>query len=353
MTLRRKFSPWALGGAMFAAVAACIVWSVSRQAGASGPKAAKVRAAAASSPVAVVDGVTVIEVPAASQRNGGFVVQPLAAASAPAAATSYGVTMDMQPLADWRAKFAAARAQATAAHTQAATAAAELARTRALHDDDQNASLKSLQAAQASSDEAATSAYAAVAALEGLRQQGIMQFGARLAADVLQSDRPALLSGQRALLRVAMVAGITAPETAAVDCAGQRLRGQWIAAAPQADAQLGAGVQLYEVGAAVPANASCTVAFAPSASASQGVQVPLDAVVWFADQPWIYVQRDDTHFARTLLTGASEQTQGFFVPDGLREGQKVVTRGAGLLLSLEQMPPPGSGAGCKDPECDD
>lgn len=349
----RKFLPWALGGVLLVIAAAVIAWAASRHADAGDSKGAKASAAAASAPVTLVDGVTVIEVSSASQHNGGIVLQPLPAASAPAAATSYGVTMDMQPLSEWRAKFAAARAQAGAARTQAATAAADFARTRALHDDDQNASLKSLQAAKAAADEAKANVQAAEAALDGLRQQGTMQFGARLVADVLQSDQPTLLLGQRALLRVALAAGVTTPSVAAATCGGPKLRARWIAPAPQADAQLGAHMQLYEVDAALPANASCTVTFPASASMSQGVQVPLDAVVWFADQPWVYVQRDDTHFARTLLAGANEQAQGFFVPDGLRAGQKVVTRGAGLLLSVEQAPPPGSGSGCKDPECDD
>ena len=88
-----------------------------------------------------------------------------------------------------------------------------------------------------------------------------------------------------------------------------------------------------------------------SAQTTQGTFVPSSAVVWYAGQPWVYVQDRPTRFARRPLGRAAEAAGGFFVTEGLQPGERVVTGGAGLLLSEEQRPPPG-GAGCKDPECD-
>jgi hypothetical protein len=335
-------------GVAIAAIALCAACDTDERSEAT-TKSARPAAAAASGPVAVVDGVAVVEVSLAAQRSGGIAVQPLASASGPAGATSDAIVMDAQPLADWWARLSAARSQAAAAQAQAAAASADLARTRALHDDDRNASLKSLQAAQAAADAANAGAQAAQAALQGLQRQGALQFGAWVA-----DDHGALLSGRHALLRVAMPSGEPATRAATASCGGgPRLAARWIAASPQADAQLGANVQLYEADQPLPANASCSVAFAAPASASRGVLVPSEAVLWFADQPWVYVQRDATHFARTAMPGAIEQPRGFFAPANLAAGAQVVTRGVGLLLAQEQAPPPGGGTACKDPECDD
>ena len=340
-------------GVAVAFIALCAACDTDEPSGAAA-RSAQPAASAASSPVAVVDGVTVVEVSLAAQRSGGIAVQPLVAASAPAGATSDAIAADLQPLADWWARLSAARSQAAAAQAQAAAANADLARTRALHDDDRNASLKSLQAAQAAADAANAGAQAAQAALQGLRRQGALQFGAGLADDRGRDEHDALLSGRHAILRVAIPPGQPAPRAATASCGGgPRLAARWIAASPQADAQLGADVQLYETDRPLPANASCSVAFAAPASANRGVLVPPEAVLWFADQPWVYVRRDATHFARTALPGAIEQPQGFFAPASLAAGAQVVTRGAGLLLAQEQAPPPGGGTACKDPECDD
>ena len=88
-----------------------------------------------------------------------------------------------------------------------------------------------------------------------------------------------------------------------------------------------------------------------SAAAVQGVVVPSGAVVWYAGQPWAYVQAGPTRFARRPLGQAAETDGGFFVTGDLKAGDRVVTSGAQLLLSEEQRPP-STGAGCKDPECD-
>ncbi len=349
--IRGHLWPAVAGVLALALVALALAWGWRRLPGAALAPAA---APAASSPVTVVDGTTVVRLGLAAQRRSGLRAEPLAPAAPPAGAVTYGTVMDLRPLVDWASKLSGAAAQAQAARAQAGAAEADADRTRALYRDDRNASLKSLQAARAAADQAKANADAAAAALAALRSEGRLQFGPALADDFARHPGAAPPDGRLAVVRVAMRPGAPAPRIVEVAYgSAQRHRARWLSPAPQADAQLGADVQLYEVGHALPANASVTIYLAGSASGSPGVFVPLRAVIWYAGQPWVYVQRNDTRFARIALPDAQELPQGFFASEGLHPGQKVVTRGAGLLLSQEQIPPPGSSTACKDPECDD
>lgn len=305
--------------------------------------------------VSVVDGVTVVQLAAAVQRRSGLVAAPVAAAEVASESTVYGVVVDLQPLVDWHARFVTATAQAQAARSQQAAAEAELERTRALYDDARNASRKALDAAQASAQRERAAAQAAAAMLDALREQAAQQFGPVLAGWAVAdgADLRRLLGRRDSIVAIAPGAQVQAPPRALSVAmgGGARLPATWLSAAPQADARLGAGLQWYRVAAPLPANANVQ-AFLPATVGRQGVFVPSQAVIWYADQPWTYVRRDASHFARVPLLGATETDGGFVAPAGIAPGQQVVTQGAGLLLSQEQLPPPGAPA-CKDPECDD
>jgi membrane fusion protein, multidrug efflux system len=304
--------------------------------------------------VSVVNGVTVVEIKPAVQRASGLQEQAIGpAAASEAGATIYGVVLDLQPLLDWRGKEAAARAQDEAAKAQWAVARAELQRQRLLRADDQNASLKAVQAAQAEEARAHSAASAADASLRALQADALQQFGPVLAgwARTGQGAMPQLAAQHASLVGMAL-GERTPPSTLQVSAgAGPRRTASWIGRAARADPRLGAGLQVYLVPASLPANASVIASLAAPA-APNGVFVPLSAVIWYADQPWAYVRRDASHFARVPLLQATETPDGYFAHGGIASGASVVTQGAGLLLSQEQTPPPNA-APCKDPECDD
>lgn len=76
---------------------------------AAGP-AAKAPASAGSRPVSVINGVTVVAVKAAVQRQSGIRTEPLVAASHRTEETAYATIIDLQPLIDlrWRSSSLAA-----------------------------------------------------------------------------------------------------------------------------------------------------------------------------------------------------------------------------------------------------
>lgn len=341
---RTRLARWAAAACVIALSAAAGAWWASQRQG----EARAPAAAAAKSPVSVVDGLTVVQVDPAVQQRSGIESRPAQRAGGeamPSSASFPGVVLDLQPLIEWRGQLAAARTQADAAAAQLRTSEAELARTRALHADDQNASRKALEAAQGTQARDRAQQEAAQAALRALEQKGREQFGPVLSrTEVLD----ALLARHDAVVALA-IPGAPPPRVEVEAASTPAVRSTWLSAAARTDASLGAGLQLYLVPRSLPANAAVVARVAAATPA--GALVPPPAVVWQAGQPWAYVRRDDSHFARTPLTGATETREGFVVPQGIRPGDQIVTQGAQLLLSQELLPPPG-GPACKDPECD-
>jgi hypothetical protein len=76
-------------------------------------------------------------------------------------------------------------------------------------------------------------------------------------------------------------------------------------------------------------------ALLPSGSGVEGVVVPASAVVWWQGKAWFYVQKDSEQFVRREISEKSPVEEGFFVHKGFVAGDRVVVKGAQLLLSEE------------------
>ena len=312
---------------------------------------------AASSPTSVVDGLTMVRVDVATQQRSGIAVQPLIATAHRGETTVYGQVLDLQPLLELRTRHDAAQAELIAAQAAAAASRAEAERSRTLYDDQRNISLKAYQAAQAGAAVDEAKVRAAEFSVRNVQSAARQQFGLTLAASAFDPHSPLfsrLLEHQEVLVRVTLPPGTSQqpPREIEVQSSGStRSSGSLVSPAAQADSGLAGSSLLYRVSAPLPTGASVVAYLPTSTQLTQGVLVPSNAVVWYAGQPWVYVQTDPARFARRPLGPADEVGGSYFATKGLRAGERVVTSGAGLLLSEEQRPSPG-GAGCKDPECD-
>ena len=350
MDLSRHAKPIAMSllGLGLIAVATAIVLSSREPSSSAAP--------AASSPLSVVNGVTMIRVDVATQQRSGIVIQPLVAATHRGETMVYGQVLDLQPLIELRNRHDAAQAELIAARAAAAASRAEAERSRALYEDQRNVSLKAYQAAQASDRADQAKAEAAELNVRNVEASARQQFGQTLAGAAFDPHSSAfsrLLARQDVLVRVTLpAAGAQASSEIEVQASGgARSPGLLVSPAAQADPGLAGNSFLYRVPAPLPTGASVVAYLPTSSQPAQGVFVPSSAVVWYAGQPWVYVQDSAARFARRPLGHVAEADGGYFTSEGLKPGERVVTSGAGLLLSEEQRPP-RSGAGCKDPECD-
>ena len=76
-----------------------------------------------------------------------------------------------------------------------------------------------------------------------------------------------------------------------------------------------------------------------------GVNVPAGALVISDSQDWVYLEDAANHFLRVPVNISMPMGDGYFVPSGkgIAPGAKIVTSGAGLLLSREINPSTDTG----------
>lgn len=83
----------------------------------------------------------------------------------------------------------------------------------------------------------------------------------------------------------------------------------------------------------------------PVGQTQAGLWVPASALVMGDGANWVYLEDGDNHFLRSPVDTSKPLNDGYFVPPGgnLAAGKKVVTEGAGILLSRETNPSSASG----------
>ena len=70
--------------------------------------------------------------------------------------------------------------------------------------------------------------------------------------------------------------------------------------------------------------------------AAEGYLIEDSAVIWYANEPWVYVNQGEDLFIRKPLSKASKLSQGWFLNDNVLFGDgEVVSKGGQILLSEE------------------
>lgn len=300
--------------------------------------------------ISLVNGLTTVTLPSAVQTQSGILVAALAATSQAPEAVVYGSVVDLQPLIDLRSRYASAQADAEAAQAAAQSSRAEYKRNKILYQDNQNVSLKVMQASHAIylADQARVEL--AKANAPNLQASAEQQFGGLLSGLALAPNSPqfqSLLTRQEVLLRITLPLNETAvaPATIQVEADNnQRVLAALIAASPQSDPAVQGRSFFYRTATALSVG-SRVVAFLPlSAQVSQGLLIPESAIVWYGGQPWVYVQADATHFQRRPVAQQFPANGGYFVTQGFTAEQRIVVAGAQLLLSEESRAASQTGA---------
>jgi len=264
--------------------------------------------------------------------------------------------------ADLQARLSGARVEAEQAGAALVASRAALGRAKTLNAEDKNVSDRVLQEAEArvKADEIRQKSAGELAAyfesaLSGNGPAASLTIAAEQggeAVEVLAHPGEAVESGQ-AILRLARYDSLFARVTLA---AGERfdgkasqasitavghedrpLKGEWVAAAP-ADPQAPGETHLFRVSAGEdglrPGLAVVAKIEVPG-NPLKGVLIPTQAVVRFGGRMWAYLEVAEGKFMRRELETAVSRDQGWFVSQGFKAGDKVVTGGAGLLLSEE------------------
>ena len=277
------------------------------------------------------NGETVVTFDAATQKLMGLETTALQPAQLAPELKGYGRILDVAPLTALVSDLMAAQAASAASQ-------AELIRLKALAAQS-NASERSLQAAEAA---AARDQSQAVSA----RLRLLSAWGRAIAE---RSDLPELVQSLSSLASALVQLDLPAGQPVTGVPMGARLLTladdsksvpvELLGPAPRVDPQLQGRGFLFLL-------KTNSVQLAPGAAVSgflefpgenqSGVELPRNAMVRFNGATWVYVQTGDQAFERREVQLDSPLSQGWFVREGLKPGDKVVSVGAQELLSEEK-----------------
>jgi len=294
--------------------------------------------AAAADPDDSGPGVTVAD--SQAKRLG---IELAATISAPVAAVTSGtaVVLDTATLVSVLDEIAAAAADSAAQNESRQ-------RIQQLYDDGGNASLQALEAARSQSAQAR-------ARLTAAESRARVDWG-RALVDTrdarLRPVREMLTRGQGALLRAEFPGALAGDPVAleysldSADGSGNRAIAAQFVDLSKAPTQSASGVAVIlavtDAGAgnfALRPGSRLSVTVSASGGPVQTL-VPAAAVIADSGQLWCYVARAQGRFDRIAVDSSQRVGQGYAAPQ-LAAGDRVVVRGAPLLLSLER----GAGAG--------
>ena len=290
---------------------------------------------------ATVAGITSVKLSRAMQVQGGIKIEPLEAASYQVETAAYGTVLDLLSLTELRTRFNAALAEVEIARSAVNMSKQEYERTKALYQDNQNASLKALQKAEQVflADEARLES--ASLAIQDLRSSARQQFGEPLASWALARaslEFDKFLKREEVIVRVTLSPGLkisAPPRVQLVANNNPPVIAYLVSASPQSDPAILGNAYFYRASTALAAGTHVTAHFPTSSQAKKGVFIPADAIVWYAGQAWTYVQLDQERFERRSVSNEYPRNGGFFVSEGFKPEERVVVKGAQLMLSEE------------------
>ncbi len=250
----------------------------------------------------------------------GLATQAVTATEARAGEQAFGRVLDPSQLLEASGALAAARAAAAAS-------ARDLVRTRALAQDQENASEHDLAAAEVADAQARASLAQAQAHARAVWGTG----------DVARLAEP-LARGDLAVARIEISAGLAAAPGLAIHVSAPALGiaerdAELIGAAGALDATLQTPALLVAIRGSPPPPGAALEARLEQGEALRGVFLPASAIVWSDGEPQAFVASGGDHFARRSVALARPLRDGYLATAGVAPGERVVTAGAQQLLS--------------------
>ncbi|MHB1331664.1 MAG: efflux RND transporter periplasmic adaptor subunit [Sulfuriferula sp.] len=302
-----------------------------------------------------------VVISAAQMAMSGIAVQALPVDKFQPQTSAYASVLDPGPLLQLRGQLRAAQLQTDAARAQAVASQREYQRLAGLNGQDHTVSDKVTEAALATRDTDRAHLAAAQATLLADRDSARSRWGdvlVRWASAARSSQLDALNAGQQVLLSVALPASETAgtpPPTLHIGAPGSAptlVIARFISPSPLADPVIQSPAYFYLAPRGGLRTGMRIDALLPAGQSRTGVIIPNQAVVWYANRPWVYVQTDATHFVRREISVNVPAAGGWFVAHW-QGGERVVTKGAALLFSQEFQPKPQSGGSSDGGDDDD
>lgn len=279
------------------------------------------------------------------QKNSAITSQPLKAASHHAGIESFGTVMNLTSFLELRNRYLTAKNEAASAQNAVSHSQQEYQRMLALNQDDKNISDKALANANLVLKTEQARLKATLDSTKLLRETIRQEWGEVL-SDYVSSlsknnELDALLQQKSVLIRVSFPHGTPSPikgsmiSISPVGAESQVITARYLSEAPQSDGTIQGITHFYTASSEnLRAGMRVSVERDDHTKNKSGVLVPHQAVVWYANQAWIYQKNNANTFARRPVQTDIEIDGGWF-SQGFKAGDLIVTSGAQLLLSEE------------------
>jgi len=293
--------------------------------------------------ISIEKGQTILTVDTSTQARLGLETATLMAAVTRAQVIAPAVVLPFQDLASSRSSYVAARTQLDKARVQTEVTRKEYTRLKALFEQNQNVSQKSLQSTEGVLRANEMDEGSALQQLK-LEESVIRQEWGSVTAKWVVDGSPELnriLDQREALVQV------TVPQNASFAVAkaisleirdGTQMEADLVSTFLRIDPRIQGRGYLYRT-RSQPGLAPGTnlVAHLSVGGQMKGVIVPSSAIVWSEGKAWVYQQLASDRFTRRTVATDLPVENGFFASQGFSPGDKVVSQGAQSLLSEELL----------------
>lgn len=290
--------------------------------------------------VSAAGGESVVTLDAETQARSGIAISPLTKARHREEVRGYGLVLDASELTAFYNNLISTKARIEKGEASLNASRREYERLKSLNAD-KNISDKALEGADAvrRSDEAALNEL-----MESTRtfEDSMSQKWGKVAARwVMEGGAPfKRLSGlDDFLVQVTLPQGMeinNPPDVIHIQGAGNAgISARFVSPAPRTDPRIqGIGLLYIASGKGIVPGMSVAASL-PAGKEVSGVIIPDTAVVWWQGKGWAYVQKDSNRFVRREVPADAPAGGGWFVEKWFSEGERVVVRGAQMLLSEE------------------
>lgn len=291
------------------------------------------------------NGLQVVQLNLATQKNSGISVQPLQAYDYHGNIKVLGTVVSIQTLVDYNSQYQLLKSQLALAESVLPNHQLQYQRYKQLNDDDKNVSDKAVQEAQLLVINDQTHIKTTQAQLKALNDTIVAQWGQPLATLVTQHPSPGplhdLLMQKKVLVQVSFPLNFKAPEgnssilITPIQDEVTPIRADYVSQSIQTDISNIGKTYFYSAPADfLRVGMRVNVVPAQASSSMKGVTVPNQAIAWHGGMAWIYVKTKPDTFLRKPVASDIELDNGWF-DNSLTPGTEVVIRGAQLLLSEE------------------
>ena len=289
-------------------------------------------------------GQSVIRLDTDAQKLSGIETITLKPANLHAEFTAYGKAINIQPLLALRNRYLLALTEHSSMKARFKQAEQNISRQQDLFRSGVS-SKRNLQEQQAQWQSYKAQVDATDYQGKAIIDEALLNWGKELTENAMSSDSSKLstfLSGRQSLLQITLPANKHLPDTIQaiyIEVSGNRSKAhkaELISVAAKTESVAQGESYYFQTGDKNIITGMNVTAWIPEANEQmKGVIIPESALIWYLDQALVYLKTADETFSRRTLDHYSASANGYFIPDAIKPGEQVVTKGAQMLLSEE------------------